>query len=58
MEEQPRNHTTGRFVKNGTTAAASGAQKWIAKVKAHWLATKAKNPSYTYKQALIAMKGH
>jgi len=61
--EQPRSQTTGRFVKDagagaGASAGAASAQKWIEKVKAHWMATKAKNPSYTYKQALISMKGH
>ena len=57
--EQPRNQTTGRFVqKDGASSAGGHSGNWIEKVKAHWLAMKAKNPSYTYKQALIAMKHH
>lgn len=53
--EQPRNQTTGQFIAKGSAPRAGG--NWIAKVKAHYTAMKAKNPSYTYKQALIDLKG-
>jgi hypothetical protein len=59
--EQPRSEATGRYVKkaSGSTPQNPGSAKnWVAKVLAHWNATKAKNPAYTYKQALIAMRGH
>jgi hypothetical protein len=56
--EQPRSETTGRYIKNGSPGKSSSGKDWIEKVLAHWNAMRAKNPSYTYKQALIAMKGH
>lgn len=59
--EQPRSETTGRYVKTGSSPGNSSSGKskdWIEKVMAHWNAMRAKNPSYTYKEALIAMKGH
>ena len=56
--EQLRSETTGRYIKNGGSPGDSNKSKdWIKKVLAHWNAMRAKNPSYTYKQALIAMKG-
>lgn len=57
--EQPRNATTGRFIKKagGSSGPGNGSKEWIAKVLAHWNATRATNPAYTYKEALIAMRG-
>lgn len=58
----PRSETTGRYVKKagGSTPQNPGgsAKDWVAKVLAHWNAKRAADPSYTYKQALIAMRGH
>lgn len=59
--EQPRSAATGRYVKKagGSTPQNPGSAKdWVAKVLAHWNAKRASDPSYTYKQALIAMRGH
>jgi hypothetical protein len=60
--EQPRSEATGRYIKKagGSTPHTPGgsAKDWVAKVLAHWNATRAKNPAYTYKEALIAMRGH
>jgi hypothetical protein len=58
--EQPRSAATGRYVKKvgGSAPQNPGVAKdWVAKVLAHWNATRATNPAYTYKQALIAMRG-
>lgn len=59
--EQPRSAATGRYVKKAGGSApqnpGGSAKDWVAKVLAHWNATRATNPSYTYKQALIAMRG-
>jgi hypothetical protein len=57
--EQPRSAATGRYVKKAGGSAPPGgsAKDWVAKVLAHWNATRATNPAYTYKQALIAMRG-
>ena len=61
--EQPRSETTGRYIKKeggrATRNPGGGSAKdWVAKVMAHWNAMRAKNPAYTYKEALIAMRGH
>ena len=45
----------GRATKN---PGGGSAKDWVAKVMAHWNAMRAKNPAYTYKEALIAMRGH
>ena len=58
--EQPRSAATGRYVKAGSSSPGSSQKNkdWIEKVLAHWKSKRATDPSYTYKQALIAMRGH
>jgi hypothetical protein len=57
--EQPRSEATGRYIKKEghATKNPGGSKDWVAKVLAHWNAKRASDPSYTYKQALIAMRG-